>query len=276
MVEAQTMISRTGWLEVSNIARQEGKVIIPALDPLNIDPDSPEAESSDELDPLVHGPLRYNKSSADWKTEVKNAKQLLQEAKLANCPAPQSAPVPANANTSLAEGVVKVVDLEYLCEEFKPSIPKDLETIEDISAKSMLNADQKRAFKIVAQHAVSPAFPQLKMYLGGMGGTGKSQVIKCLIKFFQARNESHKFIVLSPTGTAAALLNGSTYHSVLGIDPRGKDEDGAAHRSEATSVNDAATRLKGVRYIFVDEVSMTACHELSQTFMTSLLVGFSW
>jgi len=55
------------------------------------------------------------------------------------------------------------------------------------------------------------------MYLGGMGRTGKSQVIKALISFFQEHNEMHRFLVVAPTGSAAALLNGSTYHSVLGI-----------------------------------------------------------
>ncbi|KAI0039742.1 hypothetical protein FA95DRAFT_1456063, partial [Auriscalpium vulgare] len=43
-----------------------------------------------------------------------------------------------------------------------------------------LNAEQKRAFRIVSNHALDPAAEQLKMYLGGMGGTGKSQVIKAL------------------------------------------------------------------------------------------------
>ena len=50
-----------------------------------------------------------------------------------------------------------------------------------------------------------------------MGGTGKTQVIKALICMFNQRQEDHRFIVLAPTGTAAALLNGSTYHSLLGI-----------------------------------------------------------
>jgi len=50
----------------------------------------------------------------------------------------------------------------------------------------------------------------------GMGGTGKSQVVKALMDFYKFRNESHRFVVLAPTGTAAALLHGSTYHSFLG------------------------------------------------------------
>jgi hypothetical protein len=55
------------------------------------------------------------------------------------------------------------------------------------------------------------------MYLGGMGGTGKTQVIKALSSFFESRKEAHRFIIIAPTGTAAALLGGSTYHSMFGI-----------------------------------------------------------
>jgi hypothetical protein len=50
-----------------------------------------------------------------------------------------------------------------------------------------------------------------------MGGTGKSQVIKALKRFFEKMNESHRFVILGPTGTSAALLGGSTYHSFLGV-----------------------------------------------------------
>lgn len=45
----------------------------------------------------------------------------------------------------------------------------------------------------------------------------KLEVIKALILMFNQRKKSHRFIVFAPTGTAAVLLNGSTYHSVIGI-----------------------------------------------------------
>ena len=80
-----------------------------------------------------------------------------------------------------------------------------------------LNEEQKRAFYIIANHASDTCPEQLKMYLGGMGGTGKTQVIKALILMFDHRQENHRFIVLASTGTAAALLNESTYHLILGI-----------------------------------------------------------
>jgi PIF1-like helicase len=71
------------------------------------------------------------------------------------------------------------------------------------------------------------------MYLGGTGGTGKSQVIKALISFFEKHNESHRIMILAPTGSAAALLNGSTYHSVLGIN---NAKDGDMIRNEHTTI----------------------------------------
>ena len=101
------------------------------------------------------------------------------------------------------------------------------------------------------------------MYLGGMGGTGKSQVIKVLISMFNQRNENHRFIVLAPTGTAAALLNGSTYYSVLGIHSSNthKKQDEPL-RNETVVIKKIQESLKGVDYIFIDEISMIACYEL--------------
>ena len=46
---------------------------------------------------------------------------------------------------------------------------------------------------------------------------GKSQVIKALSIFLEKGNEAHRVVIFGPTGTSAALLNGSTYHSFLGL-----------------------------------------------------------
>jgi hypothetical protein len=60
--------------------------------------------------------------------------------------------------------------------------------------------------------------------------------------------------VVAPTGSAAALLNGSTYHSVLGIN------DGEF--VSANSLAQIRARLDGVDYIFLDEVSMISCRDM--------------
>lgn len=69
------------------------------------------------------------------------------------------------------------------------------------------------------------------------------------------RNENHRFLVVAPTGAAAALLNGSTYHSVLGI-----NEGGSA--GSAKSLAQVKAKLDGVDYIFLDEVSMLSCRDM--------------
>jgi ATP-dependent DNA helicase PIF1 len=63
--------------------------------------------------------------------------------------------------------------------------------------------------------------------------------------------------VLGPTGASAALLNGSTYHSVLGI----KDSM-ESDMFEGVTVKKVQERLRGVEYIFLDEVSMVSCQSM--------------
>ena len=43
-----------------------------------------------------------------------------------------------------------------------------------------LNAEQTHAFSTIADHSCSDKPGQLRMFLGGPGGTGKSQVINAL------------------------------------------------------------------------------------------------
>ena len=93
------------------------------------------------------------------------------------------------------------------------------------------------------------------MYLGGMGRTRKSRVIKVLVSFFKMRNEGHRILILAPTGLAATLLTGYTYHSALGIN----DNFDYGGMKGVVQVRD---KLDGADYIFLDEVSMLSCHDL--------------
>lgn len=95
------------------------------------------------------------------------------------------------------------------------------------------------------------------MYLGGMGGTGKTQVLKAIMSLMEKRNEGHRVMKLAPTGSAAALLGGSTYHSILGI--RDSVDGGNVSKQTLTNVK---SRLEGVDYIFLNEVSMVSCQNM--------------
>ena len=148
---------------------------------------------------------------------------------------------------------VKIIDKAYLSKKFQAETATEQNFIDVTVAKYQLNTEQERAFRIIANHATEKNPDQLRMYLGGMGGTGKSWVIQALMTFFEMRDESHCIIVVAPTGNAASLIGGYTYHSVLGIDDQG---------SYTCSIYKVRKRLDGVDYMFFDEVSRLSCHNL--------------
>ncbi|KAF6745772.1 hypothetical protein DFP72DRAFT_780197, partial [Ephemerocybe angulata] len=110
-----------------------------------------------------------------------------------------------------------VVPGSYISKDFKPRQEKWSDVMTRVIKEFKLNEGQEKAFRIVANHSCCIVSEQLLMHLGGMGGTGKSTVIRALCKFFEERKESYRFVLLGPTGTSAALIGGSTYHSFLGI-----------------------------------------------------------
>ena len=151
---------------------------------------------------------------------------------------------------------VRLVDKTYLEKDFSFSSQLDADIIDKVVKDKLLNNEQERAFRIIGNHAATLGLPQLTMYLGGMGGTGKSRVIEAVAMMFALRNEHHRFTVIAPTGAAASLLNGSTYHSAMGFHANSEAN------IEPNSIAKMVSRLRGVEYIFFDEVSMLSCSKL--------------
>jgi tRNA A22 N-methylase len=116
--------------------------------------------------------------------------------------------------------VVKVVDKPYLQKTYHAGESHTF--IEQAIKKYSLNREQEHAFRIIANHASGLRSlvhnnHSSKCTFAGMGGTGKSQVLKALSFFFELRKETNRFAIVAPTGTAASLLGGSTYHYMFGI-----------------------------------------------------------
>jgi len=189
-------------------------------------------------------PLKM-RSSAEWKTETAKYRQfLLDKRKETNDPN-------SSAKHTEACNIVKVVDKSYLHKAYHAGQGQAF--IEQSIKRYTLNKEQERAFRIIANHASSHHSAQLKMYIGGMGGTGKSQVLKALSHFFELRNETNRFVIVAPTGTAASLLGGSTYHYMFGINE---------HSGTLSNFAKVLSRLSGVDYVFFDEVSMLSARDL--------------
>ena len=210
-------------------------------------------DSPDGLNEINKIPLQpeTQQPGSKWKAAVqKKRQQILDDCKKY---IPNERKLNSNNCHDSNQNDVRVVDQSYLMRNFKAKSDVDQNLIDKTVKDFNLNTEQERAFRIVANHATIPGCEQLKMYLSGMGGTGKSQVIKAHIGLFKEKNESHRFVALGPTGTTAALLGGFTYHSFLGF---------GTGRNESASIAQLKIKLEGVDYIFIDEVSMVACHEM--------------
>ena len=190
---------------------------------------------------------------AQWKAAVSDKRAQILEERARNLPANVNLDTAALSSTSFVPNDVCVVNKSYMSRSYSSKVWQ--QTTQDVSKLYHLNQEQDRAFRIVANHACSPDSDQLKMNIAGMAGTGKSQVLKALVHFFKLRNESHRFIIVAPTGSAAALLQGSTYHSVFGINSDGKHISGI-------QLAQVKERLLGVHYVFLDEVSMLSCRDM--------------
>jgi hypothetical protein len=72
-------------------------------------------------------------------------------------------------------------------------IQNDVEHLNSIITKFTLNTEQTHAFSMIAQHSLTDKPSQLRMFLGGAGGTGKSQVINALHTFFETKGQERRF-----------------------------------------------------------------------------------
>ena len=198
--------------------------------------------------------------SSVWKSLLGKLRENLLQTRLAQA-AKKIATAPQKTTGSKDANSAKPVNKSYLTRKYEINDPGNATMLNDIVAKFTLNEEQERAFRIVANHAIQQTNDHLRMYLGGMAGTGKSQVIKALIELFTRRNEEYRFVCLAPTGTAAALIGGSTYHSTLKLGKwDSQDPEDEANKKKSSKIH---FRLDHVDYIFIDEVSMLDCRALN-------------
>ena len=166
MAEIQKIVTSAGWLDQC----PDG---IPTMD-------------FTEIDPEVLPP-------SQWDAAVQEKRQQVLAERNKALPA-QSGKQPGKDPN---QNDVRIVDRSYLQKNFRAQSETAQKLIESVIEKYELTSEQERAFRIIANHAVAPGSEQLMMYIGGMGSTGKSQVIKALMDFFKSRNESHRFVVLA-------------------------------------------------------------------------------
>ncbi|CAF1347582.1 unnamed protein product [Rotaria sordida] len=95
---------------------------------------------------------------------------------------------------------------------------------------------------------------QLLMCVPGCGGTGKSQLIRAITKYFEVTKRLKMLRKLAPTSIAAAEIDGLTIHSFLGESHKVPKKQ----RSRTFKPGDMKleTQWRHVKYLIIDEMSM--------------------
>ena len=100
---------------------------------------------------------------------------------------------------------------------------------------------------------------QLIMCIPGCGGTGKSQLIRALSKYFLVTERIHKMRKLAPTGIAAAEIGGMTIHSFLG-----EQRNSGKPRPIRAGDLKIEKEWQLVEYLLIDEMSMVGLNLLAK------------
>jgi hypothetical protein len=95
---------------------------------------------------------------------------------------------------------------------------------------------------------------QFLLYLGGIGGVGKTHLIKAFLFGLSIMRKHDDVLLTASTGAAAANVNGATYHSTLGFGNNGNQPVRQATKS----------RLAHKKTFNLDEISMVSLENLVQ------------
>lgn len=133
------------------------------------------------------------------------------------------------------------------------------------------NPEQERAFTIVAEHMLRQDEEQMLMFVTGIGGSGKSHVIRAILDAFLRSSRYQEILVSAPTGSAACLIDGYTIHALtlMGVGSRStvrealnETHDGKVAKQKI-NVDELQQIWCDVKYLVLDEVSMVSAELLS-------------
>jgi len=150
MDEMESILKRVGWMSEGG---KEGKPQVP-----------------DMVCPVEHH------TPGMWKAEVDRMRKEVGKMKRENVDANHSMNR-SSTDAMNTEDKVQLIHASYFRQSFKAKKSEINSILSDVITSFRLNKDQERAFKIVAHHASTINPLQLKMFLNGMAGTGKTQVI---------------------------------------------------------------------------------------------------
>ena len=99
---------------------------------------------------------------------------------------------------------------------------------------------------------------QFISYVGGVGGTGKTVLIRAFLFGLAIPDRLDEVLLTAPTGTAASHIGGSTIHAALGM----RSFECPQQSTGRGQLDKVRKRLARTKFLVVDEVSMVGCKML--------------
>ncbi|EKM80532.1 hypothetical protein AGABI1DRAFT_128210 [Agaricus bisporus var. burnettii JB137-S8] len=156
----------------------------------SVDSDIPETSPDVVMDNLFDMPditIKWKEVVQSRRQEILAARQTQQSSFISS----RHVPFREGSENMPESGPLLLLPPSYFMEDYVPPHVSDKDILSQTIRDFKLNTEQRRAFTIVANHSTAIAPKQLLMYLGGMGGTGKTQVLRTLTAFFTSRCQGH-------------------------------------------------------------------------------------
>lgn len=131
---------------------------------------------------------------------------------------------------------------------------------------SLLTTKQLEAYNIAVDYISGKNSNQMLMFVSGEGGTGKSFLISLVMEYTNLLFGKQKgiygaAIAVAPTGCAASVIKGFTWHSVYGKTRKTVNENNNDFMAASTA-QAIGGKISGVRLIVIDEISMISAEQL--------------
>ena len=122
----------------------------------------------------------------------------------------------------------------------------------------LLTIKQLEAYNIAVGYISGKIQNQMKMFVSGEGGTGKSFLISLIMEFtnlFHGKQNGiyGAAVAVAPTGSAANVIRGFTWQSVYG---KGFNKSNLSDVISGPCAQAVGAKLNGVKLVIIDEISM--------------------
>ncbi|CAF1513910.1 unnamed protein product, partial [Rotaria sordida] len=144
-----------------------------------------------------------------------------------------------------------------------------------------LNYEQAKIFRSITSHIDSSILyqtskdvnrtkpEQLLMYIGGVGGCGKSRVTEAISAFMSHHNRTYMLRNGAPSSAAAVDIYGLPVQSMLHEGRNKTSNNCTLTQSDILAI---VIEWRNIDYCLIDEISMVGCHMLAQLHRITTIV----